>query len=412
MVAARSIRSAILISEKDRQVRAKPMMTFPYEHPVECETVNVDEQRLRAVVERFRAQQSSGLFPGGQLVLRRHGKLVLDEACGIARGLRPGEGREPAKVESHTPFPVLSAGKPLAAVAVALLEDRGMLDADAPVSTIIPGFGSHGKGEITVLDVLTHRAGILLPELVGNPRLWGDRKAVLSHLVNARPTYKRGTFAYMAYEYGWILSEIVSHVDQRTLAEFIAAELSIPLQLPGLAFGLGRRDIGSLAYSYWLGKDKVMVGGINVAEDFEGRNNSAVQFNSMNPAVSLVTDAASLAAFYEFLVNGGVTPKGNRLISERTLRKYITRNFIGWERNSKALTAVGRGFILGAFFPTIYGWWNSGGCFGHPGGFSSLAFGDIETGIAAAMVTNGNQGFMEMAKRFMPLAHGLRKACH
>jgi CubicO group peptidase (beta-lactamase class C family) len=387
-------------------------MTFPYEKPVEPETVNIDGRRLKDVVARFRRQQASGLCAGGQLVLRRDGKVVVNEACGIARGLRSGEGTARVEVQSQTPFPVLSAGKPLAAIAIALLEDRGALDVSAPVAKIIPGFEIHGKGDITTLDVLTHRAGILLPDLVENRQLWADREAVLSALLQARPFYKRGTFAYMAYEYGWILSEVVLRVDGRAFADFVAKELSEPLELPHLELGLGQRAIDSLAFSYWLGKDRMMIGGFNVAEDFEGRNNSATQFNSMNPAVSLATDAATLAALYEFIVAKGVTRTGRRLISEKTLHKYTTRNFLGWERNTKALTSMGRGFILGAFFPTIYGWRNSGRCFGHPGGFSTVAFGDYDTGLAAAIVTNGNRSFLDIARRFMPLTHGLRKACH
>jgi CubicO group peptidase (beta-lactamase class C family) len=387
-------------------------MKFPYEYPVDPDAVGIDKHRLEKVLDRFRGQHASGLFPGGQLALRRNGKLVLNEACGIARGLRPGEQVAPVRVRSHTSFSVLSAGKPLAAVAIALLEDRGVLDVDTPVAEVIPGFEVHGKGDITILDVLTHRAGILMPDLVQNRQIWEDRRAVLGSLMEAEPAYKRGTFAYMAYEYGWILAEVVFRVDGRTIANFTTEELSEPLELPDLTFGLGRRDIESLAFSYWLGKDKVMVAGINVAADFEGRNNSASQFKSMNPAVNLVTNAACLAAFYEFLLAKGVTRAGKRLISEKTLQKYTTRNFIGWDRNSRALCSVGRGFMLGALFPTIYGWWDTGGCFGHPGGFSSLAFGDRDTGIAAAIVTNGNRGFADLARRFMPLAHGLRRACH
>jgi CubicO group peptidase (beta-lactamase class C family) len=383
-------------------------MAFPYEDPVDPETVGIDERRLKKVLDRFRRQQASGLFPGGQLALRRNGKPVLNEARGIARGLRPNEAIEPLEVQARTPFSVLSAGKPLAAVAIALLEDRGVLDAETPVAELIPGFEVHGKGEITILDVLTHRAGILLPDLVENPQLWEDREAVLRCLVEARPAYKRGTFAYMPYEYGWILAEIIFRVDGRTVAAFTREELFEPLGLPDLSFGLGGREIDSLAFSYWFGKDRLMVAGIDVADDFEGRNNSASQFNSENPAVSLVANAACLAAFYEFLLAGGVTRTGKRLISEKTLEKYTTRNFVGWERSAKAFCAVGRGFMLGAGFPTIYGWWGSSGCFGHPGGFSSLAFGDRDSGIAAAIVTNGNRGFTDIAKRFMPLAHGLR----
>jgi CubicO group peptidase (beta-lactamase class C family) len=386
-------------------------MSFPYENPVEPETLGIDERRLSRVLGRFRRQQASGLFPGGQLALRRHGQPVLSEACGIGRGLRPEEGIVPVEVRASTPFSVLSAGKPLAAVAIALLEDRGRLDIGAPVAEFIPGFETHGKGEITVLDVLTHRAGILLPDLVRNSRLWKDREAVIGCLVEARPRYPRGTFAYMAYEYGWILAEIVLSVDGRTIADFVAEELTDPMELRGLTFGLGQRDLESLAFSYWLGKERVMVGGINVAADFERRNNSAIQFDSMNPAVNLVTDASCLAAFYEFLLAGGVTRSGERLISESTLREYTTRNFLGWDRNSRAPCAVGRGFIQGASYTTVYGWWGSGGCFGHPGGFSSVAFGDRDTGIAVAILTNGNRGFGDLARRFIPLAHGLRKAC-
>ncbi len=169
-------------------------MTFPYEHPVEPETVGIDKRRLEKVLDRYRAQQASGLFPGGQVALRRNGKLVLNEACGIARGLRPGERIAPVTVRPHTPFSVLSAGKPLAAVAIALLEDRGLLDVDNPVAEVIPGFEVHGKGDLTIVDVLTHRAGILLPDLVQNRPLWEDRRAVLGSLVEAEPAYKRCGF--------------------------------------------------------------------------------------------------------------------------------------------------------------------------------------------------------------------------
>jgi len=384
---------------------------FPREDPAEPESVGIDRRRLHRVVRRFRTQHSSGAFPGGQLVARRNGKVVLSEACGIARGLRPAEGRAPVQVRPETPFPVLSAGKPLAGIAIALLEDRGALDPDARVASLLPGFEKNGKEEITVLDVLTHRAGVLLPELVRDRQSWADRSAVLRALAEATPSYRRGTLAYMPYEYGWILNEVVLRVDGRTLASFVAEELSGPLGLPDLAFGLGRRDAESLGRLYWLGKDRLILAGINVAEDFEGRNNSPAQFESLNPAVSLVTDAASLAAFYEFLLSGGVSRSGTRLISEKTLRRYTTRNFAGWERSGKAFTAVGRGFLTGGAFPTIFGWCNSGGCFGHPGGFSSLAFADYDTGIAAGIVTNGNRDLLDLARRFIPLAQGLRAAC-
>ena len=387
------------------------MNTFPYEDPVKPESVNMDSGRLARVVELFQSQQLSGAFPGGQLVVRRTGKLVLNEAVGIARGFRPSELIPPLQVQPQTQFPVLSAGKPLAAVAIAMLEDRGAFDVNAPIAQIFPEFARHGKGQITTLDVLTHRSGMLMPDFVKNPQLWGDREAIQKALIETVPSYPRGTLAYHPYEYGWILNEIVLQVDGRNLPDFFAEEIAIPLQLPALRFGLAERDMDSLAFSYWLGKEKVMVAGLNVAENFEEQNSE--QFlNARNPATSLVSDAASLSAFYEFLLSGGRSPAGEQLISEKTLHQYTSRQVLAWDKSLKTVLAVGRGFVIGTRFPSSFGWWNTNPCFGHVGGFSCLAFGHYSKNMSAAIITNGNRSMNDFIKRFLPLAHGLRKACN
>jgi CubicO group peptidase (beta-lactamase class C family) len=139
--------------------------------------------------------------------------------------------------------------------------------------------------------------------------------------------------------------------------------------------------------------------------------NSQAFLEARNPATSLVCDASSLTAFYEFLVNGGRTPAGQQLISEKTLKKYTTVQVSAWDRSLQAPLSLGRGFVVGSLFPSTFGWWNTGQCFGHAGGFSSLAFGDYRTGISVAIITNGNRNMNDFLKRFVPLAHGLRNAC-
>ena len=387
------------------------MNMYLYENPVKSTSVGMDRQKLEDARSEFRKQHQRGDFPGGQLVLRRGGEVVLNEVCGAASGWRSEEEIEPVLVRRETPFPVLSAGKPLGAVAIALLEERAQLEVEAPISEFIPEFARHGKGEITILDVLTHRTGISMPGLVANSLKWSDRDAILEALINTRPIYPRGTMMYAAYEYGWILAEIVFRLDGHTLAEYVYKEISMPLGLPALKFGLGQRMLEEIATQYWLGKDKVMVSGINVAENFEERNNSIEQINSMNPAVSLVSDASSLAAFYSFLVNGGITPSGERLISADILMKYTTSNVFGFDRSSRFPLNLGRGFMVGSQFASSFGWWGTRDCFGHMGGFSSMAFGDHGKKIAAAIVTNGNRDFLDAFRRFVPLIEKLRKAC-
>lgn len=387
------------------------MMSFPYEKPVEPSSVNMDTSKLSDVIERFQRQQSSGAFPGGQMVVRRNGMVVLNVAVGFARGLRSTESIKPVNVQPQTPFPVYSSGKPLAAIAVAMLEERGLLDVGAPIAEIFPEFAQHGKGNITTLDVLTHRAGILVPSLYTDYKKVSNRESVLSRLVDAKPVYKRGTFAYMPTEFGAILCEIMQRVVGKTLSEFVTEEISLPLNLPALRYGLADRAHNSLAYTYWLGKDKVMVGGNNVAENFEEINNSAELFDSRNPAFSMVTDAASLAAFYEFLLNKGVTSAGKQLVSGKTIHRYTTRSVSGWNKSLGTFIAVGRGFTVGTLTPSAFGWWNTGECFGHGGAFSSIAFGDYKTGLAVSIVTNGNRNIGDFVKRFIPLTDRLRKAC-
>ncbi len=385
-------------------------MSYPHDKPVEPESVQVDSGKLAEVVKRFRRQQQKGSFPGGQLALRRYGKVVLDEAIGHGRGFRPREAYPPLAVQPGMPFPVLSAGKPLAALAIALLEERGLLDVEAPISHIFPAFGRHGKEHITTLDVLTHRSGLLMPDFVGKPHLWGSREAIQTALIETVPTYPRGTLAYHPYEYGWILAEIVQRIDGREFTDFFAEEIASPLKLPALHFGLGGRDINTVAYSYWLGKDKVIVAGVNVAERFEDQN-SEQHFSAGNPATAMVCDAASLAAFYDWMLHGQKSPAGRLDIKESTLREYTSRQVMAWDRTIRTFLALGRGFMVGSRLPSTFGWWNTGGCFGHGGGYSSLAFGDYRTGIAAAIVTNGNRGLFDFMKRFLPLVGGLRKAC-
>src|SRR5215831_71133 len=105
-----------------------PAPAAPFETPIDPARVGMDAQRLARVVAAFRAQQAAGVFPGGQLVVRRHGALVVDEAVGIARGLRAEEGEPPMRYTRELRSSVCSAGKPLVAVAIALLEDRGLVD--------------------------------------------------------------------------------------------------------------------------------------------------------------------------------------------------------------------------------------------------------------------------------------------
>jgi CubicO group peptidase (beta-lactamase class C family) len=286
-----------------------------------------------------------------------------------------------------------------------------LLDVSKPVASVLPEFAGLGRDEITILDVLTHRGGIILSELIGNHKIWNDRDAVWQHLLRTPPRYPRGTFAYMPAEYGVILDQLVIRITGRSIAEAFRSQLALPLGLRNMHYGLGSRRLDDLAWSYWLGKERYVVAEMDVADRFEEKNNDSAVFAAGNPAFGMVADAASLAAFYELLVNGGRMRNGDQLIRQEFVQRYTTRQVSGWNRSLGTYLSLGRGFMLGTVTPSLYGWWGTGSCFGHAGMFSSLAYGDHNTGLSVAMVTNGNKSITNLFSRVIKITHGLKMAC-
>jgi CubicO group peptidase (beta-lactamase class C family) len=384
---------------------------FPYEPAGTPREQGLDTRRIARTLVRFAAQQVRGRFPGGQIALRWRGQVIARLALGVRVGWRSEEGVARAPVAHDTPFAVFSAGKPVVAFAVALCEERGLLDVDAPIADLLPGFAIHGKQQITTRDVLTHRAGLLMQDLAAHPEQWEDWEAVRHAVLDAKPAFPRGTLAYSPLGFGWVLAVLVEQVTGTPFHGFVAREIAAPLELPALRFGAGGRAIEPFARSYWLAQRPVRVAGRDVGADFERVHNSPAFLRALVPGAGLVTDAATLAAFYDMLLHGGIARSGRRLVSEPLLARYLRREALGFDRSNRAPLAVGRGFLLGTPFPSIYGAFGTSRVFGHAGAFATLAFADPERELAAAIVTNGNGSRGELLRRFTPLCAALRKAC-
>jgi CubicO group peptidase (beta-lactamase class C family) len=363
---------------------------------------------LNSAQALFLRQNERGLFPGGQLVVRARGETLLNLSLGVARGYRAGEGGR-VPVTEETPFQVLSASKPTVAFAIAVLEDRGLLEVERSVAHYVPEFGQAGKRDITVLEVLTHRSGVLVPPLWTSPETWPDWDRVQGEIWKARPRYRRGTLAYHPHEFGWILGEVVRRVSETSLPEFLQEIL--PGRLKELRLCVRSADTSQVAHTYWLGPKRLPIAGENLAARFEDIFNAPSTLTSVVPGASMITTASALATFYEMILAGGTMADGTRLIRQETLERYITENVTGFDRSSRSHVVLGRGFLLGWLGPHPYGWWNTRACVGHPGGgLSVLAFGDRRTGTAIAIATNGNRRLAAALRRYASLCSIIRKS--
>jgi CubicO group peptidase (beta-lactamase class C family) len=342
---------------------------------------------LAGVETLFRQQQARGAFPGGQLVVQHGDQRLLDVAVGTASGWRRA-GAAQTKVTETTQFQVMSASKAVLAVAVARLEERRLIDVRAPVRRYIPEFVA---AEVTILDVLTHRSGVTLPELSRHPERWSDPDNVLAALREEAPTYRRGTLAYQPMAFGWILGEVVRRVAGESLEAFSARELGGELHW---RFG------GEAAETYWLGAARYMLNGANLAAGFEETNNHISGRTALVPGAGMYTTARALASFYARLGRD----------DSPVLRRYTRAQTRGRDRITGAYVVLGCGFAIGWRWPHPFGWWNSQESFGHAGGFSVVAYADRKTGAAVAIVTNGNRSMWDLVRRFAPIGTAIRKA--
>jgi len=389
---------------------------FPHDQVVDAPLVGMDADRVAATVEEFERQQRAGGFPGGQIAVRRHGRLVVNAACGLARGVRPDEGlTEPFPATTSTLFPCFSAGKAVLAIVIAMLEEQDLLTAEDRIVDHFPEFATgpaaEEKSAITILDVLTHQGGILMRDFCTRMDEWPDWDKVRSAMINAQPTHRRGKLAYHPLEFGWLLAEVAMRVTGEWLPDWIAREIAGPCGLPGLRFGRDAALIDEIARPYWLGPPDGVLAGLQAGRVFEDIATLPELASAFIPGAGLVTDAATLAGFYAMLVGGGVAQDGTRILSSDQVRRYTTRHVMGWDRTNSAPIVLGRAFFIGTKGPGLYGLWNTTGCFGHAGAFCALGMADHETGLSIGVTTNGNRSPADLVKRVWPLVGGMRKAC-
>lgn len=124
---------------------------------------------------------SQRAFPGCQVVVVRHGKVVVDSSYGE---INFGSG---IKVTDETLFGLASVSKATGTIsAVMKTYDDGKFKLDEPASKYIPGLRIGGKSNITFRDLLYHETG-MKPSL----NMWDmmmDKSTYTGKLISNEPT--------------------------------------------------------------------------------------------------------------------------------------------------------------------------------------------------------------------------------
>ncbi len=332
-------------------------------------------------------EMEEGRHKGAQTAISRHGRLVVEYALGEAA---PGVPMTP---DSLTAW--FSASKPVTAMAIALLYDRGLLALDDPVQRHIPEFGN-GKEACTIRHVLTHTGGFPGAIHADNGQGWDELiAAICAHPAEYPPGAQAG---YHAASGWYVLGEIVRRLDGRSIDVFAAEDIFAPLGIDESAMGIPperQRDLGGRLA-------RVQLGHTNRAhfatQEFIDRFNSVGEIARVNPSGGMRGPARELARLFDWLLAKGEW-EGRQLVDRRTVELFTSCHRWGMPDQTLmgAPLAWGLGFGLhgNADIHRDY----SRRVFSHSGMVSTVALGDPVSGIACAVVTTGLLDPMTNARR-------------
>ena len=183
-------------------------------------------ERFEGVREEFERNFAERGELGAACCAYFDGEKVVD----LWGGLR--DRRTGALWEEDTLVLVFSTTKGMSALAVALAHSRGLIDYDETVAAYWPEFAHNGKGDITVRQLLNHRAGLCAVAEPLNPRVLSDLDRVAGILARQRPAWepgKRQGYHYLTL--GLCENELIRRVDPlgRSLGRFLSEEIVAPL---------------------------------------------------------------------------------------------------------------------------------------------------------------------------------------
>jgi CubicO group peptidase (beta-lactamase class C family) len=299
-----------------------------------------------------------------------------------------GDARDGVVMQRDSLTLWFSAGKPITAVAVGQLVERGLLNWDTRVAEIIPEFARNGKEAVTLRHLLTHTAGLRNADTIDNTLAWDEQIALLCDLPledNWIPGQRAGYHVSGTWQ---LLGEIVRRVSGKPVDEFARENIFLPLGMPDSWLALSSEAV--------RGYDKC----IAFVYDTSGQAPQPKQDWNSDDGLTRCRLGGStrgpvreLVRFYEALLNGG-----DNILRPGTVETMASRQRSGMlDETFQYKMDWGFGFILnsnrdGFQMPYGYGRHASQDTFGHSGNQSSCAFADPRHKLAVAWVCNGLPG--------------------
>lgn len=279
-----------------------------------------------AIDRAVNAAIGEGKLPGCVVVIGTHDSVLFKRAYGL-RSVEPT--REP--MDTATVFDLASLTKTVAtASSLLVLEDRGLLSLDSPVSKYVREFSGKGKEAVTVRELLLHTSG--LPAVTSHRDYTHGIADAMKRLGSlSLPVAPETRFRYSDVGYV-VLGEVVARVSGKPLDVFAREAVFGPL---------GMTQTTYLPPADWLPR---------IAPTERRRDGTMIRGEVHDPISSLLGGVAGNAGVFSTAddmtrfaqaILGKGSLGGKRLMSEDALRKMLAVHDVpgglralGWDVHS------------------------------------------------------------------------------
>lgn len=289
---------------------------------------------------------------------------------------------------------MFSVGKPIAALPLLALIDRGDVGLDDRVAKYWPEYAQNGKAETTIDHIVSHQAGIPgLPDASRGSAY--DWQAMIAAIEVQAPMWPPGsTGCYHTFTYGHLVGELARRITGKPIGQLVRDVLAEPFGID-FAFGLDAAQQARCADVVATPGDPLTTS-LRDPETLIGRCWHALplgpgeeDFNSTRcraaemPAFNGHGTARAVARLYAILACGGALD-GRRLLSEAMVATATTERWSGPDAlglNSR----MARGFRLSNDYAPFTG---NPRAFGHTGIGGAIAFADPDRRLGFCFTPN------------------------
>ncbi|MFQ5821867.1 MAG: serine hydrolase domain-containing protein [Candidatus Heimdallarchaeota archaeon] len=271
--------------------------------------VRMSMKQLEKAVEIYKRAVEENKVTGIQLLVARHGKVVVHEAFGY----RDLEHRIP--MEKNTLIRMASNTKTIVATGVLILAEDGLIDLEDPVSNYLPGFEHGLSSRIQIKHLLSHTPGFeytyhnFIGEVTLSSQEFLDAPSLRVEAIKigrAGPMTEPGTmFLYNNFGYT-TLGGLIEEVSGQKVDEFLQQRIYAPL---------GMTETSHLLYG--IDSTRVSINYLKIKDKWEVLPPEAPPF--VRSTGGLVTTVWDFAKFCQMFLNGGSYGR-KRILSQKMVK--------------------------------------------------------------------------------------------